>query len=148
MEIKPLLDQPISIRKDMKWYYGEAEMFRRPIIHILAQNIQRDENGNYCIQMQNDFCELTVEDVPFYAIGLNEESEPQKLVFYDLQELPLDHELKLTFKGDIPYIRFRWEADTRLSKSMYVKLSDYFDFRGEEVYIVPPGVQKGNSEQA
>ena len=138
MDIKPLLEHPISIRNNMKWYFGDVEMFRRPIVNILARNIQRDENGQYCIQMSHDYCELTVEDVPFSAIGLNEESRPMKLVFFDLQELPLDHEMKIYFKGDVPYITFRWEADTRLSRSMLVKLSDYFEFRGDEVYFVPP----------
>ena len=37
MEIKQLLDQPISIRNNMKWYYGDVEMFRRPILNILAR---------------------------------------------------------------------------------------------------------------
>lgn len=145
MEIKPLLDQPISIRKDMKWYYGDVEMFRRPIVNILARNIQRDEDGTYCIQMDHDYCALTVEDVPFYAFGINEDCNPPKLIFHDLQELPLDHELKLYFKGEIPYISFRWEADTKLSKSMFVKLSDYFEFRGDEVYIVPPAAKKAET---
>ncbi|MEN6463308.1 MAG: DUF1285 domain-containing protein, partial [Syntrophomonas sp.] len=54
-------------------------------------------------------------------------------------EFTLDHELKLTLKGDVPYIDFKWPADTRLSRGVYWKLSDFFDFRGDEIYIVPPG---------
>lgn len=142
VEIKQLLDQPISIRNNMKWYYGDVEMFRRPILNILARNIQRSEDGRYCIQMQHDFCELTVEDVPFYAQWINEDTVPEKLIFHDMQELPLDHEMKLYFKGNVPYISFRWEADTRLSLGNYVKLSDYFEFRGDDVYIVPPKYDK------
>lgn len=138
MEIKQLLEQPITIRKNSKWYYGDVEMIRRPILNILARNINRDENGKYCIQMSHDFCEITVEDVPFYAVGIKDDIRPMVLVFHDLQEMPIDHELKLTFKGDVPYISFRWEADTRLSRSMFVLLSDYFDVRGDEVFIVPP----------
>lgn len=47
---------------------------------------------------------------------------------------------KLTLKGDVPYIDFRWDADTRLSRGVYWKLSEYFEFKGEEIYIVPPGI--------
>jgi len=130
--------QPISIRKNGKWYFGEAEMFRRPILKILSQHIVRDEEGNYAIQMGNERNPLIVEDVPFYATGIYEQDGKVILVFHDLQEMVLDHEVKLYLKGDVPYISYRWEADTRLSRGIYWKLSEYFDFRGDEIYIKVP----------
>ncbi|MBC7076555.1 MAG: DUF1285 domain-containing protein, partial [Syntrophomonadaceae bacterium] len=39
----------ISIRKNGKWYFGNAEMFRRNILNILATHIEREEDGNYYI---------------------------------------------------------------------------------------------------
>lgn len=134
--------QPITIRRNGKWYYGQAEMFRRNILNILATHIKRDEKGNYYIEMGQDTSPLIVEDVPFYAMGITEEDGKIKLVFHDLQEMVLDKEMKIIFKGDVPYITFRWEGDTRLSRGVYWKLSDYFEFRGEDVYIVPPGINK------
>ncbi|SHG80014.1 hypothetical protein SAMN02745221_00992 [Thermosyntropha lipolytica DSM 11003] len=134
--------QPITIRKNGKWYYGQAEMFRRNILNILASHIKRDDKGNYYIEMGEERNPLIVEDVPFYAIGITEEAGKIKLVFHDLQEMLLDKEMKIIFKGDVPYITFKWEGDTRLSRGVYWKLSDYFDFRGEDVYIVPPGLNK------
>lgn len=131
----------ITIRADGKWYYGDAEMFRRNILNILATHIEREEDGSYCIKLGDDINPITVEDVPFLAIGYQETDEGIKLRFHDLQEILLDHELKLTLKGDVPYISYRWEADTRLSRGIYWKLSDYFDFRDNEVYIVPPQVK-------
>lgn len=128
-------DQPISIRKDGKWYFGEAEMFRRQILNVLAKNIIRNSEGEYAIQMGEGFNPLIVEDVPFYATGIYEKEGQIILVFHDLQEMVLDHELKLYLRGDVPYISFRWEADTRLSRGIYWKLSEYFDFRGDEVWI-------------
>ena len=131
--------QEIKIARDGKWYFGEAEMFRRNILQILAKNINRDEEGTYYIEMGDDLNPLIVEDVPFLATGLVEENQkPIKLVFHDLQEMELEHELKLFLRDDVPYISYRWQADTRLSRGVYWKLSDYFDFRGEEIYIVPP----------
>ena len=130
--------QEIKITRDGKWYFGDAEMFRRNILHILAKNINRDETGAYYIEMGEELNPLMVEDVPFLATGIIEEDgRPIKLVFHDLQEMELEHELKLYLRGDVPYISFRWPADTRLSRGVYWKLSDYFDFRGEEIYIVP-----------
>lgn len=130
----------IVIRKDGKWYFNNAEMFRRNIVNLLAVNIQKKEDGTYMIAMGNETADIEVEDVPFYATGIQEtEDGTVKLVFHDLQELELKEETRVYFKGDVPYISFRWPADTRLSRGIYWKLSEYFDFRGDEVYIVPPG---------
>lgn len=132
--------QDITIKKDGKWYFGQAEMFRRNILNILARNLEREEDGSYCIRMGSEVNPIIVEDVPFLASGYQEDETGIKLVFHDLQELPLDRELRLYLKGDVPYISFRWEADTRLSRGVYWKLSEFFDFRGEEIYIVPAHV--------
>jgi hypothetical protein len=128
----------ITISKNGKWYFGKAEMFRRNIVNILAAHIEKQDDGSYCIKLGEDVNPITVEDVPFYASGYMEEGNQIKLVFHDLQEMVLDREHKIYFKGDVPYISYRWPADTRLSRGVYWKLSDYFDFRGEEIYIVPP----------
>lgn len=131
--------KPITIRRNGKWYFGEAEMFRRNIVNILAVNIHRNEDGSYYIRMGEDINPLAVEDVPFYATGYVEQEDGSvKLVFYDLQEFVLDDEIKLTLKGDVPYISYKWENDTCLSRGVYWKLSDFFDFRGDDIYIVTP----------
>lgn len=131
--------QEITIKAGGKWYFGAAEMFRRPILNILAKNIDRDEKGNYCIKMGDDVNPIVVEDVPFLAKGIVENADHTlTLVFHDLQEMPLNKRMKLTLKGDVPYISFRWEADTRLSRGVYWKLSEWFEFSGVEIFIDPP----------
>lgn len=132
----------ITIRKNGKWYFGEAEMFRRNILNILAQHIEKAEDGSYGIRLGSDFNPLTVEDVPFLASGYSEEDSRIKLTFHDLQEMYLEGEVRLILKGDVPYISFRWEADTRLSRGVYWKLSQYFQFRDDEVYIAVPALQE------
>lgn len=140
--------QEIKITREGKWFFGEAEMFRRNILQILAKNINRDDNGFYFIEMGSERNPLIVEDVPFLAVGIVEEDEqPVKLVFHDLQEMVLNHELRLYIKEDVPYISYRWPADTRLSRGVYWKLSDYFDFREDEVYIVPPAARPSSIPQ-
>jgi hypothetical protein len=140
--------QEIKIARDGKWYFGGAEMFRRNILQILAKNINRDETGAYYIEMGSECNPLIVEDVPFLATGIIEsEEQPIKLVFHDLQEMELDHELKLYLRGDVPYISYRWVGDTRLSRGVYWKLSDYFEFRDEEIFIVPPAARHANLDE-
>ncbi|MEA4924042.1 MAG: DUF1285 domain-containing protein [Syntrophomonadaceae bacterium] len=133
-----VLEQDITIKANGKWYFGQAEMFRRQIVNVLARNLIRKEDGSYAIKMENDENPVLVEDVPYLASGIVENELPLRLVFHDLQEMVLDHELKLYFKGDVPYITYKWEADTRLSRGVYWKLSEFFDYRGDEVYFVPP----------
>ncbi len=134
--------QEITIKANGKWYFGEAEMFRRPILNILASNINRDEEGNFYIKMGEDINPITVEDAPFLATGIMEnEDRTFTLVFHDLQEMPLNRRMKVTLKEDIPYIDYKWTADTRLSRGLYWKLSDWFEFAGNEIYIDPPGGQ-------
>ncbi len=130
--------QDITIKANGKWYFGQAEMFRRQILNILARNLHRNSDGSYFIQMDQDENPVIVEDVPYLASGIIDKEIPFKLVFHDLQEMLLDHELKLYFKGDVPYITFNWEGDTRLTRGVYWRLSDYFEFRGDEIFIVPP----------
>ncbi len=137
-----MLMAEIRIRKNGKWYFGGNEMFRRNLLNVLASHIVKTDDDNYMIKLGEETNPLVVEDVPFYATGIVEEGDNYKLVFFDLQELVLDSEQKLYFKGDVPYITYKWPGDTRLSRGVYWKLSDYFDFRGEEVYIVPPVLSK------
>ena len=137
----------ITIRANGKWYFGEAEMFRRPILNILATNIDRDEEGKFFIKIGDDINPITVEDAPFLATGIMEnEDHTFTLVFHDLQEMPLNKRMKLTLKDDVPYIDFRWKADTRLSRGVYWKLSDWFEFAGAEIFINPPEGKKAGPE--
>lgn len=132
----------IRIRKDGKWYADHTvEMFRRNILNILASNIERDADGQYIIRMGTEEFPLAVDDVPFLANGIYDKDGQLTLRFYDLQEIPLDHPLKLILKDDIPYITYRWPGDTKLSRGIYYRLSEYFQFVGDNVYIVPPGTR-------
>ncbi len=130
--------QDITIKANGKWYFGQAEMFRRQILNILAKNMCRRDDGSYFIKMGQEENPVIVEDVPYLASGIKDSEMPITLVFHDLQEMILEHEIKLFFKGDVPYISYQYEGDTRLSRGVYWKLSEYFDHRGDDVYIVPP----------
>lgn len=130
----------ITIKANGKWYFGQAEMFRRNILNLLAANINKDEQGQYYIKIGDDINPIIVEDVPFLAAGIRENPDRTiTLVFHDLQEMPLKWPLRLTLKGDVPYVDYKWPADTRLSRGVYWKLSEWFETRGEEIFIYPPG---------
>jgi hypothetical protein len=131
--------QDITIKANGKWYFGQAEMFRRNILNILASNINKDDKGQYYIKLGEDVNPITVEDVPFLASGIMENPDQTiTLVFHDLQEMQLNKRIKLTLKKDVPYIDYKWPADTRLSRGVYWKLSEWFETEGQDIYINPP----------
>lgn len=128
----------IRIGRNGKWYANGNEMFRLPIVNLFARHLERDENGGYYIHLREETFPVVVEDAPFYAIGIDESQEDLTLVFHDRQEMKITEPMKIHFAGDVPYITFRWEGDTRLSRGVYWKLSEYFEQRGDDIYIVPP----------
>ena len=131
--------QDITIKANGKWYFGQAEMFRRNILNILASNMNKDDKGQYYIKLGEDVNPITVEDVPFLASGIMENPDQTiTLVFHDLQEMQLNKRIKLTLKKDVPYIDYKWPADTRLSRGVYWKLSEWFETEGQDIYINPP----------
>ena len=130
--------RPIAIRNDGKWYFDGAEMFRLEIVNLLAANTHRDDDGNYYIRLGEDVNPLIVEDVPFLAVRCELlEDGGIKLFFHDLQEFVLTEPVKLGFKGDTPYVTYKWTNDTRLSRGVYWRLSKYFHFEGDEVFVKP-----------
>jgi len=130
---------PITIKKDGKWYFGEAEMFRRDIVNHLAVNTFRHEDGSYYIRIGEEVNPLIVEDVPFFAIVYEEQEDGKvKLIFHDMQEFIIESPVKITLNGDTPYISYKWENDTKLSRGVYWGLSKHFQIDNEEVCIVPP----------
>ncbi|MCR4400449.1 MAG: DUF1285 domain-containing protein [Syntrophomonadaceae bacterium] len=128
----------IRIASNGKWYYNGAEMFRIKIVNLFATHLERDEQGNTFIHLGQEVFPVVVEDVPFYVIGVYETKPTLTLVFHDRQEMEIVEPVRLTFKGDVPYLSFRWESDTKLSRGVYWRLSEYFEYREDGVYIVPP----------
>lgn len=55
----------IRIDKEGVWYYNNAEMIRKDIIMLFAQNLTCDEAGNYLIKLNNERSPVEVEDTPF-----------------------------------------------------------------------------------
>ena len=61
-----------------------------------------------------------------WLTGIMENEIPLKLVFHDLQEMVLDHELKLYLKGDVPYISFKWEGRYPLKSGCVLEIERVF----------------------
>jgi hypothetical protein len=54
----------IFVAKDGKWYHEGAEIIHRPIFLWLIQSLEKDEDGNFIVNLNNQRCVLEVEDTP------------------------------------------------------------------------------------
>ena len=54
----------IFVAKDGKWYHEGAEIIHRPIFLWLIQSLEKDEEGNFIVHLNNQKCTLEVEDTP------------------------------------------------------------------------------------
>jgi uncharacterized protein len=61
---EPLPPCMIFVGKDGQWYHEGAEIIHRPIFLWLIQNMEKDEQGNFIVHLNNQKCILEVEDTP------------------------------------------------------------------------------------
>jgi len=60
-----MTESDIKIDKDGVWYYRGAHMFRKDILCIFFEHLQRDDCGRYFIRLNDETCYLDVEDTAF-----------------------------------------------------------------------------------
>lgn len=131
--------QEIRIKNDGKWYADDRLMFRKAIVKLFATNLVRDENDQYFIKLNQETFLVVVEDVPFLATDAYVDGGAIVFVLYDEQELRVEEEVPVVFIDDTPYLSFRWENDTRISRSAFWMVSNFLVERDNQVYLVPPG---------
>ncbi len=131
--------QEIRIKSDGKWYADDNEMFRIQIVNLFATHLQRNEAGEYYIELQDDSYPILVDDVPFTAVAAEVVEGAIVFRFHDEQQLRVEESTPLTMKGDVPYLSMRWPDDTRLNRSAYWMISNMLEEIDGQVFVVPPG---------
>jgi len=104
----------IFVAKDGKWYHEGAEIIHRPIFLWLIQSLEKGEEGNFIVHLNNQKCTLEVEDTPLVVrqvdlspadpkkpeqilLTLNDES--QEILAPETLRLSLESVLYCTVKG-------------------------------------------------
>jgi len=123
----------IRIDKNGVWYFKGAEMIRKDIVQLFYQHLNREESGRYTIELPNDRCYLSVEDVPFVVKAVYPESASTELkaiqlylndeTFEELNPASLrigkDNILYCSVRGD----RF----DARFSRASYYQIANLIE---------------------
>ena len=128
---------PSSIRIDKEgtWHYKGNEMFRKDIVKLFYENLKRDDEGHYYIELENDLASLEVEDTAYviravYRLGTPSEGNERISVLLNdetLEEIDCgtlrigrDNVLYCSVKPDIHPARFL--------RSSYYQIADYIDY--------------------
>ncbi len=130
---KPTPPCEIRIDKEGVWYYRGAEMFRKDIVQLFYQNLHRDHDGRYLIELDNDRCYLEVEDTPFVVRGVNRVDEGQEeAIHLDLIDGTIEALEPSTLRigaDNVLYCSVKKGAfDARFSRAGYYQIADYIDY--------------------
>ncbi len=119
----------IRIDKEGVWHYKDAEMIRKDIVALLSQNLTRDAAGNYLVEMNEERCQVAVEDTPFVVRNVsliqNHDKEYFSIILSDesVEELDLEslrvsdvHVLYCTVKNRKFSARFSRPAYYQMAK--------------------------------
>lgn len=128
----------IRIDREGVWYYRGAEMFRKDILRLFYENLNKDAEGRYVIEMGNEKCFLDVEDTPFivravFRVGsadIGDEGILLRLI--DDTEEMLDPATLHIGKDHVLYCRIRsGEHRARFSRPGYYELAGTFEYDPE-----------------
>lgn len=111
----------LFIDKDGQWYADGVLMIKKEIIKLFASHLKKDDYDKYHIDWQNQLYPVRVEDAPFFAQSLTEQSDQLMIQLYDGRKIPLPLS-NIILKNNIPYISLFWQRDTKLSRPFYSEL--------------------------
>jgi hypothetical protein len=132
----------IFIDREGVWYFCGSEMKRKDIVQYLYKYLKRDLDGNYLIEIEDDRCNVRVEDTPFIirrvAVGFSRNS---RQLYIDLslndgssEGLNLDAPLRIA-KANVMYCKVKkGEHEARFSRPAYYQLCEHIEYdsqRGE-----------------
>lgn len=139
---QPIPPCEIRIDKEGVWYYRGAEMFRKDIVNLFYQNLRRDHDGRYLLELENDRCYLDVEDTPFVVRGVDRIEEGRKeaihLDLIDDTTEPLEPSTLRIGPDNVLYCFVKKGAfEARFSRAGYYQIAQYIDYdsTGDSFFI-------------
>ena len=135
----------IRIDKEGVWYYKGNEMFRKDIVKLFYQNLQRDESGRYYIALENDLASLEVEDTAYVITAVCklgsvcEGNERISVLLNDETLEELDCETLHIGRDNVLYCTVKSVGhQARFLRTSYYQIADYFDYDDDrDCYFLP-----------
>ena len=125
----------LRIDKEGTWYADYNPIIHRKISMLFAENLQKDENGGFLVCLGNESMPVEVEETPFVVAEIAPEDETIRILLADGRDIELpDGPIDLI--GDVPYITLKWPDDTRVSRSAWWSLTNYFEEADEPEKVI------------
>jgi uncharacterized protein len=128
----------IFIDKNGTWYYRGAEMKRREIVNYFYDNLKRDANGRYMIELpeeEGDRCYVDVEDTAFVVRSVHGRSpNPENgtgisLCLSDDSEEKLDPSTLRVGQDNVLYCSVKkGRFSARFSRASYYQLAENIEY--------------------
>jgi hypothetical protein len=152
----PASEDGFRIDREGAWHYGGNEIPRRELVRILYQNLHRDEEGRYFIEIGPQRCSVDVDDTAYsvWAVYWTERGvqtqDRIQLLLSDGSVEELDPGTLRVGRENILYCRVkRSRFDARFSRSSYYRLAERIEYdpsrnahclrlRGRTHYIAEP----------
>ena len=119
-------DIDLVVTRDGVWNYLGTPIKRPRLVRLFSSVLRRD-GDEYFLVTPVEKCRITVEDVPFQVLLLDDEGEGESrnlTVTTDMAEsvpVDADHPLRIIQEGDewIPYIMIRDGMEGRCNRNVY-----------------------------
>jgi len=147
----------MRIARDGSWHYQGDRISRAKLVKLFASILKREEDGSYHLVTPVEQAEITVEDVPFVCVAMQQAGEgvSQTLAYTtsvgDVVVAGLDHAIRFDIDPETdeptPYVHIRGQGkcalEARINRAVYYDLVDLGSVHtvgGEDWY----GVWSGN----
>jgi uncharacterized protein len=126
----------IRIDKEGFWYFRDEEMKRFEIVQYLYNYLKTDDQGHYLIEIGNDRCYVSVEDVPYVIksvdVGCFGNGGPRviQLSISDGNKETLDSDTRMWVgEGNVLYCQIKKNGQQmRFSRSAYYQICQYIEY--------------------
>lgn len=136
---------PIRVDKDGLWYYQGALMFRKDILEVFFQNLKRDKDGRYLVDLEGDRTFIEVEDTPIVVEAVakhdssDHEGESIEIFLSDSTSENLDPSTLRMSAENVLYCGIRNGAfEARFLRAAYYQIAECIEHDGEkDSYFIP-----------
>lgn len=116
-----------KIDRDGKWFHEGAPIKREALAKLFSDRaLKIDEEGRYWLQTPYEKYPVEVEDVPYVVVDY--ERDGDKLTFRTNMDETTSKklEVRMTERGEIPYVEVRDGLYARINRSVYYNLIEEF----------------------
>jgi hypothetical protein len=140
---EPLPPCMIFVSKEGKWFHEGAEISHRPIFLWLIQNLEKDDQGQFIVHLNNQRCVLEVEDTPLVVQRVDWSSEEATgqgqllLTLNDEGQEALDPESLWLSRENVLYCLVKnGRIPARFLRAAYYQIANYSDEDDEGTFFL------------